>query len=153
MFSCCAGAAENTPAENVVQPTFAMELPTEAEANGEANVDALQKLDGPPVEEQKIIEEPPAEEPKIPEDHAFVLTFRQDGKDHRFALNNRPLGFKFRLQKPVVVTSVNPGSAAEAAGVKPGMELYEVCGESIEDLGPKEILANLKAKVDLLPEK
>mmetsp|Transcript_19501 Transcript_19501/g.44978 ORF Transcript_19501/g.44978 Transcript_19501/m.44978 type:complete len:82 (+) Transcript_19501:3-248(+) len=59
------------------------------------------------------------------------MVFVENGAQKSVVLERKPLGFAFMSRVPIVVTRVNAGGVAEAAGLKVGMELVSIGGEAV----------------------
>lgn len=93
---------------------------------------------------------------RFPNPHPrLALTFVHEGGETAITLRKRRLRFRFKANPPqpfVMVSFVHEGSHAESAGVRVGMELVAINGESTEGVGAKELLTKLQALTAKLEE-
>mmetsp|Transcript_1518 Transcript_1518/g.3237 ORF Transcript_1518/g.3237 Transcript_1518/m.3237 type:complete len:146 (-) Transcript_1518:209-646(-) len=126
-----------------------------APAPAPAPVKAVEQKAEPPPQPPKQEEKPKLVEVKKepPAKAGLTLTFAVRGADDvDCILEKKPLGMKMKTDsKPAVVTTVEKGGAAEAAGVKVGMQLKAVAGANVEDKAFGDVIALLKKEMEPLP--
>jgi len=82
---------------------------------------------------------------------ARELTFRRADDIRMFRFSKKPLGLVFNKEAPVVITSVNPGSAAQARNVKTGMVLARIGDTDVTDMDYNEIIKLIMEGMSPLP--
>lgn len=138
MFCCCRtdddrGAPVSGPI-SVVRP-ISEGIPKQPEApveNARAKEPAKQEI-AAPLEE--------------PVEDGLALTFAHEDCTSVITLRRTPLGFRFNLQKPILVSFVHEGGHAESVGVKVGMELLAINGTSIDQDSPKQVFSKLQVAI------
>mmetsp|Transcript_55922 Transcript_55922/g.103485 ORF Transcript_55922/g.103485 Transcript_55922/m.103485 type:complete len:258 (-) Transcript_55922:32-805(-) len=80
------------------------------------------------------------------EDHAGEFIFKEDDVERTIVFTQAPLGMKFDKHKmPIVIRAFTRNSYAQAAGVRPGMELIRVEGTDITQLSYDQAFAIITA--------
>lgn len=88
-------------------------------------------------EENATGEEPAP--PEKPDADGLALTFAHGDDTSVITLRKKPLGFRFKVRKPIIVSFVYEGGHADSVGVKVGMEIVAFSGVSINEHSVKDV--------------